>query len=497
VTLGGDRVHKPGVLFPYVDNDIGSYAHLDEYLALVHDLFGGKVRITTVGFSSRNDHLVNMHTRIATEMANTIAGIRLSVTPFTIGWSAVDARNPVTSRQQFWNDLGTVLSLYRPLLDTIGAGKEAFSVELRFRPLVERVPVVDRIVLGRHVVAAGPHLLLSLSGDVRPETSRIVGLRNNVPGRRDQTMAPEPVFSATGRPYLHVISDKAAAAGVDGYVRQALAGDLPSGAMVRQVTVHLMEHQDGPYFATDPIFTPSGTVRSLMVYPGTDSRVSGYNDASRFFLNALLQHKRNRGRDRRAEFPDASARDVAAVILRLRRDATELDRCDERAANYVRNEIIPLISGYGSAVLSSGLSPSLFFSRGFTIDTGQSVNQGRGHVLFKGLVSKPDIPATPWEERGYLISHSKGYVWRIAPVPYAAGKNRDPGIAQRGHKNDLSEEPSIAFEEIDPRHVKPYDFETGRPLRRYRISGVGLEHLTLADAQRQYLYPGLRKEPTE
>ena len=489
-TLGGDRVHKPRVLFPYVDNDIGSYACLDEYVRLVRDLFGGRVRLTTVGFSPGNARLAAMHRTIAGELGDAVAGMRLSVTPFTVGWGA---GRTDTSRAQFCDDLAEVLAIYRPLADRLGTGKEAVSVEIRFRPLVATVPVTDIVVEGRHVIQAGPHLLVSRAKAGRPQPCRVVGASNNIPGRRDQTVAPEPVFSGDGRPYLHVVSD-GLARGDLGAALQRVLGSGPVGGERREAELYRIEHRDGDYYACDPTFLSDGTMRSLMVFPDTPRRVSGYNDATRFFLQELLAHKRTCGYGRREEFPEADVSDNEAVLLRLRGRAADLAGYDSRAAAHLEQEVLPLISGYAQALIRSGLPASLFFSRRFTIDTGQAVNQGRGHVLFKGLLSEPDVPANPWEERAYLISHSKGYIWRIAPMPYPPGPAAAPGPGRHGRKNTLASQPSLVVEEIDPRHVQPRDFDTGKRLRRYQITGVSMEHLTVGDGRRELLFPGLLRD---
>jgi hypothetical protein len=47
------------------------------------------------------------------------------------------------------------------------------------------------------------------------------------------------------------------------------------------------------------------------------------------------------------------------------------------------------------------------------------------------------------------------------------------------------------FMEMDPRHLEPRDFDTGRQLRRYQISGVEIEHVTLKEGRRNLLFPGL------
>ncbi|MFD4208298.1 hypothetical protein ACFWRG_20160 [Micromonospora tulbaghiae] len=488
-TLGADRVHKPRVLFPYLDNDIGSYPYLDEYIRLIGDLFGCRVRLTTVGFSAHNEALGAMHHTIATELNSRVAGVRFSVTPFTIG---LGASGSDTSRTQFWQDIARVLALYRPLIDRIGTGKEKVSVELRFRPLVAVGPVVDTVVGDRHVIAAGAHLLVSAAGAGRPPSGRVIATRNNIPGGRDDNVAPEPVFSVPGQTYLHVVSDDLGRGDLTQSVHRALRGDL-GGGVARDVTVYRMEHVDGEYYACDPTFSDNGMMRSLMIYPATSRRTSGYNDATRFFLNTLLEVKYAHGYGRRAEFPNATARDIATVLLRMRRYASVLRRYDRQAAAHLSDDVIPLVAGYARAVLAAGLSPSAFFSRRMTIDTGQAVNQGRGHVLFKGLLSASDIPANPWEERANAISGSKGRVWRIAPTPYAVD-GAAPAPARHGRKNEVAGRASLVIEELDPRYVQPRDFETGQALRRYHITGIDVEHVTLAEGRRQFLFPGLRQE---
>lgn len=488
--VGMGRQHKPGVLFPYIDNDVGSYEYLDDYVRLVRDSFGGSVRLTTVGFSGGNLRLVEMHRRIATELVDGLAGVRFSITPFTYGWTAA-GRAHGTSRRQFRNDLAQAVAAYRPLLDSLGAGKESFAAELRFRPLVVRTAVVDTCVRSRHVVLAGPHLLVAARPGIgKPPVSRVQGISNDLPGRRDLTSAPEPLFSSEGSPYILVTSDVYAAEGIEAFTQRVVEQGRLDEASRREVTLHRLDHPDGAYYTTEPGFARDGSMNMLSIFPASASREGGYNDATRFFLNMLLEHKRAHGRTRRDEFTDATAADVVAVVRRLGALARSLVTIDRRAARHVRKEIIPLVSDYGRVLLSAQLAPRLFFSRTFTIDTGQAVNQGRGRVLFDGLVSREDIPVNPWEERNTHISRSKGYVWRMAPMPYYPS-GRPPGDGRRGKKNDPAEVPALIVEEIDPRHVASRDLETAAPLRRYRIYGVETEHLTLRDGHHRYLMPGL------
>ena len=118
--LAGGRAHRPGVLFPYLDNDIGSYPHLDALCGVARDVLHVKLRISTVGYSSRSPHLAAMHHRIVADYGEVLDGVRLSVTPYTAGWRATGS-DPV-SREQFTLDMAAMLATYRPLLDRLGHG---------------------------------------------------------------------------------------------------------------------------------------------------------------------------------------------------------------------------------------------------------------------------------------------------------------------------------------------------------------------------------------
>ncbi len=482
--VAGDRSHRPYVLFPYIDNDVGSYSHLDRYVDLVHQLLNCTVRLSTVGFSSHSAELTRVHRLLTAELREAISGFRLSVTPFTHGWADRTEHSGATSREQFVDDLVHVLRVYSPLIDTIGAGKDRCCAELRFRPLAVPTTVTESVLDGRHLVASGPHLLIEQGNSgVAPELSHVVGVEVPTSGA-----SPVPVFSQSGTRYVLSTSRELEEIGARRFAQRTLAGDAKN-ALVREVEVYLVANCDGPYYAVDPTFDADGTFRALHVYPETMRRRSGYNDATRYFLNALLDHKRQRGLGRRSDVP-AAIRDVASVVGALRSLSRRLRDCDPVAARHLRHEIIPLVDDYATALLGSGLSPSLFFSREFTIDTGQAVNHGRGRMLFRGLVTAEDEPVTPWEERSNFGSSSKGHVWRIAPVPFSGPQGGEPSRRHRGAKNLWAPEPAVVVQELDPCYFKGHDHTTGAKLREYRITGVGLERVRLDDAYHEHLLPG-------
>jgi hypothetical protein len=226
--------------------------------------------------------------------------------------------------------------------------------------------------------------------------------------------------------------------------------------------------------------------------PATRLR-SGYTDPTRWLLNVILAHKADQGLGPRDPFPAATSGDSSAVIAALEATAAELAAgTDRAAAAHIRENVIPLAATYIAALGQAGYPAGLLFSRDFTIDTGQIVNQGRARALFRGLVSVDDEPMTPREERGYgrvSLSSARGAVWRIAPAPYAPGAL--PSSAATGGKNTPMAGPCLTAEELDPRHLRPVTRATGQPLRRYVISGADLEHVTLSEARRLHAYPGL------
>jgi hypothetical protein len=154
--------------------------------------------------------------------------------------------------------------------------------------------------------------------------------------------------------------------------------------------------------------------------------------------------------------------------------------------------VIPLVATYAAALEQAGYPPKLFFSRDFTIDTGQIVNQGRARALFRGLVTLDGEPMTPREERGLgqaSLSTVRGPVWRIAPAPLAPAGHLPAAVA--GGKNTATSTPSLVVEELDPCHLRPVMRGTCTRLRRYTITGIDLEHIDLAQGRAEHGYPGL------
>jgi hypothetical protein len=462
-TIGGERyLDRPKTIFPYLDNDISSYQYLDEYIRCVWENLGVQVRMSTVGYSSLNDSLQSMHKRIARELAPAINGIRFSFTPYTFGWTTVAEQNGFTSRSQFVKDFGNLLRTYRPLVDSIGAGKETARVELRFSPLIVTYPeqLTDTWVDGHHVIRIGPHLLISQTAtDARPLLARINGLDHGV-----------PVFSEQPARYFFVTSDtRVSTAEWEQFTKRLIFCRFNNSESLTHCASHfahvyLLKNIDGYYYAVDPVFQPDGTFRALHIYPRTTQRrVSGYIDATRFFLNTIIQYKSAHGLSKQKPFIEATSSDINAILKTLEETKKTLSRIDLSAANHLANDVIPLVQGYANSINLSGYPESMFFDPHFTIDTGQIVNQGRAKGLFRGLVSLEDVPMSPWEERAF--GHvgkvtERGRIWRIAPLPFYRSRKVSEKIV--GRKNIVYPKDTIQVQELDARSLYPIDSGTGK-----------------------------------
>ena len=305
-------------------------------------------------------------------------------------------------------------------MKVLGAGRDTFCVDLRFKPEVftENKQLDEGRIGGHHFVHSGPHLVFSVGKDVNSGISRIVG----VDGRK-------PIFDGSSNPYVLVTSDrklnnKKWHTTVSGFIAGYEKGSIKeeAGTSIRAVQVYKCENTDGIYYAADPTFMDNGHFEALHFYTQTARRkVSGYNNAERTFLNVLLDFKNRNGIPRRGEFPRATWNDVDSVLVELAGKAVEYGGYDIMHKNHIEKDILPIVESYAEILKLSGLGPSLFFNPRFTDDTGQIVNQGRAVTQFRGLAGDSDIPITPSEDRSFgAISYStfKGISYRLSPNPH-------------------------------------------------------------------------------
>lgn len=325
--LGASRKDRPGVLYCYLDNDPAAYPHLDSMIQWLWQDLGVKVRIATVGYSRRNPQLQKMHRRIAGTLTDGVAGLRLSFSPYTYGWTSAAEAAGVASRDEFEHDTASMLDTYRTLFLSDRKGRKGASVELRFRPLVRVQEVAVDVVLGRVVIRSGSYLAVQCEPDEQPAFANITDPRSHR-STLDSRGSPCIVYRGSAES-LDSCMDEIVEVTVSGEVWR---GD---GVSSYEATLHRLRNDDGPYFSLDAERTDEGDY-SKFFYPKTPARPNaGMIDSERYHLNALLEAKRC-GRDRTWD-------DVERVVAQLEREAQRLRGFDRAAATYIECEVIGLV----------------------------------------------------------------------------------------------------------------------------------------------------------
>lgn len=429
--------HRPGVIFPYLDNDIGTYPYLKQFIQYASEDLGVQVRLSTVGYSRKNKALQQMHEAINEDVAGGVAGVRLSLTPYTYGFS--DSKH--TSREDFKEDVTNFLATYKPLMDKLGPGQRTACVEFRFKPLMEDHLTFREVdTEAHHILAVGPYALVSHSTQ-RLQLSHV---------RVDETRHMH--IEGRGLTYTMIQSDRLRdvaptelAAFVDTLLKEKMTKKRP-------VKLYLFENEDGMYYAANPTMTDEGMTAKQFYPPTTTRPTAGYIDSERYFMNSVVFHKKMCGKGvktRRDPWCDATWSDVAKAVHYLMDIAEDLALHNAYASRYIQQEILPLVQLYVEVLLSAGYAPSYFFLSTFTIDTGSICNLGKAYATFRHLASRPHMPLTPQQERSFGKSSMlslEGEKWRISVSPHSDQVLRNTTI---GTRNLLASQNSLLIEHED------------------------------------------------
>lgn len=486
--IGEDRPHKPGVIFPYLDNDIGSYLHLTDLIKGIHSM-NGRTRISTVGWSRLNPDLQAMHEAVVSDHADAVDGIRFSFTPYTLGWR--------TNPDLYVTDFANALNTYRPLLEQKGTSRGTGCIEVRFAPDVTLAALTSEQRGPYHLLRSGDYTLVTAGDSLEDqEVTRI----KSMDGVR-------PQLDSTGLQALQLVGETA---GLD---KRAL-DDLFAKADTTKPTVHenhrviaqkgsafTFRNEDGRYYCFNPLRDARGTFNGIHYYPNTEQRLqSGVLDATRPLQNAIMRIKRESGVAPRETMQQATWADVERVVATIAENAATYAKFSPRRTIYIKEQVLPLVQGLVAAMRQAGLEGGDFFRYGFVIDTGVIVNQGKATREFRGLASRPDMPLTPNEEKGYgIVSQSsvRGRTWRIAPVVAI-----EQGVSMHGFGvksrplvvgNTLTTDLKLGFYEWDPGLYDNKDID-GTPLRIIHVPLDGLvsplEVVTPRHGREHHLLPG-------
>lgn len=395
------KEHRVGVLFPYLNNDVGSYLYLDKYVDLCYKELGARTRISTVGYSRHNEALNEVHKKItSSELLFALAGVRLSISQYGRVWEDQNGKNCIREYEQ---DLANFLKIYRPYFDKFGSGSRKMCVELRYNPLAENSKVIETEIDGKKVIATGNYLFISKNKDVTLNTAYIVD-----PYVHALELSEEPViFNEYNLPF-EITSERKLLEFIE-------KEDL---YFEKEVEVYKFQNKDGYYYAIEPRIKNDGNY-GFNIYPETEVRKkSGYLVTERFLLNALYKFKKEHDMHLRDKYTNSTWDDVDKVVsyvseqIKYYESKGKIDKSE-----YIKEHILPIVTVYVNALKLAGYPSDCFFDSKFTIDTGMICNLGRAIGYFKGLTKFVNEPLTPTHERNYgrhcSTMKQESYVWML------------------------------------------------------------------------------------
>lgn len=393
--LAWDRKsHRVGVIFPYLDNDIGNYELLDKFIKLCYEELGVTVRISTVTYSRHNKILQKVHKNITnSNIIKGLAGVRVSLAPFGLAW---ESNSNKYSLKEYEKDIANFLNIYKSYFDLVGAGSRKFCIELRYKPLINLEPVDVYTYDGFYVIRVNDEMFVS---DIKIQDLDITYVKDTL----DHSLS----FTNCGYVFRHYIHTK----GIP--IQMVLNTEFD------YVNLYAFSNVDGIYYCINPQLTEFGN-KGFIIYPKTSTRKhSGVLIIERFLLNAMAKVKEKYGIKLSETFLSATYDDIKEVREELLKCANDyLNKDKKYISDYIEKEVLVLFDILVNALKSAKYPASCIFDKNFTIDTGIICNLGRGLSYFKDLVTKLNEPLTPIHERNYgRISSTmvkEGCAWRLS-----------------------------------------------------------------------------------
>ena len=468
--IGNKRNDRPGVIYCYLDNDPAAYPHLDDLVQWLHEDLGVQVRIATVGYSRLNPKIQAMHERISSTLMSGIAGLRLSFSPYTYGWTQAAERVGAATRDDFERDVAIMLKTYRSTFLSQRKGRKGACVELRFRPLVVPYVVEVRELHGRRVLRAGPYLVVQKAVHQSLAVATITdakshGIELSQPG--------EPCWLIYG--HEQIVREE-----MEELISTlSLGASLPPTLQCRDAILHRLQNEDGEYFAVDAERHANG-VTAKYFYPKTERRPgAGYIDGERYLLNLLIQAK--------STCRNKTWTDVQCIVATLYELAESLDDHDPRAAAYIRDQVVDVLKSYVRVLHLADYPATAFFDKHLSVDTGHICNLGRAYHEYKAIASRPDLPLTPNHERAFGLTGElaeEGQAWRLAVAPVLGASST---TSARGERNTYRNSPSILMERLDLAMTATPE---GQSRERLFLEIESIERITLRDALNFPAIPG-------
>lgn len=392
--------YRPGIIFSYLDNDIGTYPYLDYYVEKLYKELGVKTRISTIGFSRHNEQLNAIHRRINDQLLDTLGGVRLSFTPYAIGWQ--DSKN--YSKEDYALDMANFLNIYKNYYKYAGSGSRQMCVELRYKPLCKNAEVINTDVLGHYVIICDKYLFISKEKNINFKISQV----NDAYDHRIK-INNDPVYFNK-----YYVKEKINENIIKSLIQNNFVCISENIILLKEnCKTYMFENKEGIYYTFDPHIEEDGCY-GIQIYPYTSiRRKSGYLITERYFLNVLFSYLK------KADKNNVTWENVDEVLKELELLAIDYEKKDiKEIANYIKNDILDTLKWYVFSLKEANYSPKDFFDANFTIDTGIICNLGRGYQEFQGITSTVNEPLTPTHERNYGNKLStmtqEGSVWRLS-----------------------------------------------------------------------------------
>lgn len=351
------RQYKPGIIFPYLDNDIASYPYLIDYLVSSWSL-GMRVRISTIGWSRENEKLNEMHRIIVQKYSHMLAGVRFSLNAYSVGWR--------TNREAFLEDFINAMRIYRPLLRLNDPqGHSGGCIDISFIPDVIACTMETVLIDGYHVICGSGYNVVSINAQ---------GESWLVTGAGTSEQAVEAV-----RQHPKRLDDLTVVHGL----------------------IKLLHNEDGDYYG----FYPDNSCHvtdGLFLLPATAKRRGGVFAAC-WPLREL------------ADFIHADDADISTFKdLEYQTSLFTNASCHtEHRRDYLHRALIPMVSALCRILSALELPPHTIFDRMVVRDRGMIRNSGRAYYEFKAIASGANIMVVP---EPVLSGGSTEEVWRVFPA---------------------------------------------------------------------------------
>lgn len=466
--IGNKRADRPGVVYCYLDNDPASYPYLDDLIKWLYEDLGVKTRIATVGYSRLNQQITAMHSNISKNLAHCIAGFRLSISPYTYGWTQAAENIGSTSRNEFELDVAQLMSVYKNIFLSNKNGRKTSSIELRFRPLVIKSSVNIHQLNKRIIIQAGPYLIVQ-KNEAELKYASITDSKSR-----------ELNLSSQGEPFWLIYRKEKIVS--QEFKNLISATDLSFKTNIisplTTVLVHKFKNEDGDYYGINAE-RKNGRVTAKYFYPKTELRPnSGYIDGERYLLNLII--------DANEKNANKTWHDIGELFIQLNAQAEFLRNDDTDASNYINNEIIPVVKSYVRMLRLANYPPAAFFDKNITVETGHICNLGRAYHEYKSIASREDLPLTPNNERAFSeLEATEEQAWRVAISPVKLGFRLTKNAL--GKRNVYTDMPSILLERSDLSMTAKSE-ETSR--ERLFLSAEVIERISIKDSLSFPVIPG-------